>query len=268
MLKPSPYIGISGIAHAEEYKAIMDYARQLDIASTGRFVMVGAQATTRTQIHNQPEPGYGQDWYPIGDALAKVAVLDTSGLTKPFIHVLFENELDEFERGMEIIMARTKPFIRGIQLNGAHWMDLDYAPALTRFKQQYPETAIILQARSFIMEQASPNEVTAKLRTLPVDYVLFDASHGQGKAMNAHSLQQYIDAVYQGQLTLGVAAAGGLEASNIDTLLGPLLNMYPDLSFDAEGRLRNSRNSSTSRLSLDLVEKYLKSSKGILASLE
>lgn len=74
-----------------------------------------------------------------------------------------------------------------------------------------------------------------------INRVLLDKSMGQGLGMDAISLIPFAQAIREAFPTLGIGAAGGLGPETI-RLVEPLARSFPDLSIDAQGRLRPSGN--------------------------
>lgn len=74
-----------------------------------------------------------------------------------------------------------------------------------------------------------------------LDYVLFDLSSGQGKAMDARKLATYITATHAMFPKVGLAVAGGLGPTSMP-LAEPVVAMLPSVSIDAQSKLRPSGN--------------------------
>jgi len=233
--RPQPYIGISGVANQEQHERLFKIAISEKFNTIDYFLMIGVQATTKTQLL-EIENKMGQMWHPVGQTIRDAAFEDESGFTKPFIHCFFEGR-EDLGAGLAVVMKRTQNYSKGVQLNGLHWLDEDYSQFLNKFRDAYPNQDIILQANHRIME-SSPQEIVRALGRLPVNYVLFDRSGGRGINLVSEYIRPYIDEVYQSQLNIGVSLAGGLEASNVEELIGPLFSEFPKLSCDAEGKLR------------------------------
>ena len=71
------------------------------------------------------------------------------------------------------------------------------------------------------------------------DYVLLDKSMGQGHGMDAYGLIPFARAIRDAFPDLGIVAAGGLGPDSMD-LVAPLAAEFPDISIDAQGKLRPS----------------------------
>ncbi|MDO8571756.1 MAG: hypothetical protein Q7R79_03695, partial [bacterium] len=83
-----------------------------------------------------------------------------------------------------------------------------------------------------------------------IDYVLLDPSGGTGKMFDPRVERTYLDKL--ADLGVGLGVAGGLSPSTLH-LLQPLINDYPNLCIDAEGRLRNQDD----QLDLTVAGSYL-----------
>ena len=70
-------------------------------------------------------------------------------------------------------------------------------------------------------------------------HVLFDMSGGTGKPLDPDESIPVLEALYESfEYLQGIGVAGGLGPGTVHRLK-PLIERFPDLSFDAEGRLRN-----------------------------
>jgi len=83
-----------------------------------------------------------------------------------------------------------------------------------------------------------------------VDYVLLDPSGGIGRQFDPEVERPYLEALVD--MGIGLGVAGGLSPSTLH-LLEPLVKDFPQLSIDAEGRLRNQDD----QLDLTVVSSYL-----------
>lgn len=102
---------------------------------------------------------------------------------------------------------------------------------------------VILQVGKKAIELCNndPKEVVERLRDYEgvIHYVLLDKSMGHGHSMDAHGLIPFACAIRENFPELGLAVAGGLGPDSME-LVQPLLDAFPDISFDAEGKLRPS----------------------------
>ena len=85
-----------------------------------------------------------------------------------------------------------------------------------------------------------------------INDVLFDPSGGFGKPFDVEHARRFLSAIAEQGWNLGLGVAGGLGPDSLD-LVKPLLTEFPNLSIDAQGRLRNAENN----LDLNAVSTYL-----------
>lgn len=258
MSKPEQYVGVSGGADTEEQEHLFENARAVGVGEFDAFVMWGIQASDKTQIDERPTK-HGEDWHPVGDDIENAGMVDKTGLTRPFIHIYGgEDDIDRQKETIKAVLTRTDEFRDGIQLNRLDWQ----LPVYDGFMREVRELAgdncaIVLQCHERVTDALGPAALTERLQHLAPDYVLFDASHGKGKVMNPEDVRAYIDAIYQEQLDVGVAVAGGLDGETLHDAVGPLFQEFPDLSCDAEGKLRAGEPGAT-ELDMYKVVEYLK----------
>ncbi len=104
---------------------------------------------------------------------------------------------------------------------------------------------VILQVGQRSIEEANddPQEVVRRVSEYEglIHRVLLDKSMGRGLGMDAAALLPYARAIKSRFPNLGLVAAGGLGPTSTH-LVEPLVREYPDLSIDAQGKLRPSGN--------------------------
>ncbi len=96
-------------------------------------------------------------------------------------------------------------------------------------------------ANALKVEGDNPKRVCARLSLYGnlVDYVLLDKSMGQGKGMDAEGLFPFVRAIAKDFPTIGLAVAGGLGPTTMH-LVEPIVQEFPWVSIDAQGKLRPS----------------------------
>jgi hypothetical protein len=118
---------------------------------------------------------------------------------------------------------------------------------------------VILQVGKSAIEEANndPSEVVRRLEDYRgvIHRVLLDKSMGQGLGMNASSLLPFARAISEHFPALGLGAAGGLGPETMH-LVKPLVAAFPDLSIDAQGKLRPSGNA-LDPIDWGMAENYL-----------
>jgi hypothetical protein len=239
MPKPVPYVGVSGVVSPEQQQWIRETAQP--IIDRGRALLLGVKAVHKNhwlEIENK----YGPEHYPVGkDIGGSVESTSEDELLVAQVYLDLQAAAQEGESNYEVrfidkLLGRAA--WTGVQFDMLPWHENEYTGLFGRIKKEAP--LVLLQCHGDIMQKLSPHKVSELLRSYTglVDYVLFDASHGKGVTLNPDALEPFVDAA--SELTgIGVGVAGGLDER---TVLSPefqkLLAHYPDLSFDAEGKLR------------------------------
>lgn len=118
---------------------------------------------------------------------------------------------------------------------------------------------VILQVGKNALEKANndPREVIERLQDYKtvITHVLLDKSMGKGIGMDAQGLLPFARAIQENFPELGLVVAGGLGPSTMD-LVQPILTEFPDVSIDAQGKLRPSGDA-LDPIDWDLAETYL-----------
>ncbi|MCA9357484.1 hypothetical protein H6784_05135 [Candidatus Nomurabacteria bacterium] len=104
---------------------------------------------------------------------------------------------------------------------------------------------VILQIGTDAMEQENdnPSNVARRLKKYDglISRILLDKSMGKGLGMDAIKLIPFARAISDRFPELGLGAAGGLGPDTTH-LVSPLLEKFPDLSFDAQSKLHPNGN--------------------------
>lgn len=123
---------------------------------------------------------------------------------------------------------------------------------------RYPHKKIVLQIGRDALD------ITDKIKILGlevylsfyeglVDYVLFDPSGGKGKPFNIKEMVHCLNAAKECLKGVCLGVAGGLSAETLNNLQSIAWD-FPDISIDAEGRLRNEND----HLDINRAELYIK----------
>lgn len=144
-----------------------------------------------------------------------------------------------------------------------HALQLDMVwpdPYMVRlFRQARPETQVVLQVNANALGQMNdqPTLVIQQLARYgeSVDYALLDKSHGRGVGMDAEGLLPFLMAIAENLPSMGLAVAGGLGPETMH-LVGPIVQEFPTVSIDAQGRLRPNGNA-MDPIDWDMADKYL-----------
>ena len=223
-----PYIGITGFMSADEVKQVIE---GVDFKTSGKLLMVGVLASLKTL------GGQQNKWpnrYPVFDQIKDIFQDNENCLN--LIHYNTKDVSLLLSQMVEVT-AKAGPNFHGFQLNIA-WPDL---LVLEGYRHLNPGKVIVLQIGSGAFNQVSnsPTQLAQKVRHYIglVDYVLLDPSGGLGQPFSPESIRDYLYELKKFEGQIGIGVAGGLSPSTLH-LLQPLLEEYPNISIDAEGKLR------------------------------
>jgi len=146
------------------------------------------------------------------------------------------------------------PNLHGFQINMA-WPSVT---ELRRFTDQNPDQQMILQINreAFWAVEGLTGGIIYKLKQEYlgfVDHILLDLSAGYGRPLDTAWARQQLQELQGAELGIGLGVAGGLGPASLQ-LVEPLAKDFPELSIDAEARLRDGNDN----LDLDLVQDYLR----------
>lgn len=288
--RPKPYVGVSGVCNyltqREPSGLEIGLAQQLFVEAaaentglfeTGRLLALGVKAIHRTQWNDEPfvrgGVEYGDEWYPVGEEQFTTALRgerqhpQTLRVAQAYLHPKKAGDSSYFHAFMNRIHWRGADWIQAVQYDSLPWHenpDLLHSVNVTR---RYFLTQSILQCHEGAMNKLGPKGVAKTLGKYAggLDYVLFDASHGTGKKLDAKSLDPFLEEVHSSEALshVGFGVAGGLDGASVQELLPSLLEKY-DLSVDAEKKLHPLNNRGTRPLQLDEVRTYFQAMTSLL----
>lgn len=283
--KVTPYVGIAGFMTPDEVRSVAADAYTIGGFGTprrgGRRLAVGVLVSWKT-LNGQP-PGQPSRYPKIGDVRA---ILDAAAA--PYAHRSPwqpETEGADFDlksRCLRIVHYNTKEpglggqldriceaageHLDGFQLNVV-WPD----PAEIRaWAQDHPTMRIVLQVNRPMFSnvardpQLLVNEIGAKYVPWITD-VLFDMSGGTGASADlaeAENALSFLYGAFDGAAKggIGIGIAGGLHWQNVADL-SRLFDRWPDLSIDAEGRLRDK---GTDALNCESAREFARRALGVM----
>jgi hypothetical protein len=229
----TPYAGITGFTTPGEVAAALEL-----LPPGRRRLMVGVLVTDRT-LEGEPE-----EIAPC--RLPRLADLPALFPPHPraFNAVHFHTRTPErLAEQAERVIAASGSRLHALQVN------LDHIPpeALRAIRAGHPDLALILPLHG-------PVRGFARIYAGLVDVALFDPSAGRGLVLDPGEARAALEEIEATMPGVALAVAGGLGPDTVDRIR-PLLERFPDLSFDAESRLRDAED----RLDLEKVGEYLRS---------
>jgi len=264
--KVMPYVGIAGFTSVHEVRSIAADLYTVNPYGSpgiaGRRLAVGVLASWKTL---NGEPAGNPERYPkIEDirALFDAAVepirhyslglgqQEGDGVTVPIddrtLRLIHYNSREpNLVAQVDRLCEHAGPNLSGFQFNIA-WPNEDDIRCLA---QDYPTLRFVLQVNREMFSNVSrnPQLLVGEIGKKYVPYVtdiLFDMSAGTGTAVDMKEAEAVIEALYGAfggavKGGLGIGLAGGLDYKNVYGLK-PLFDRWPDLSIDAEGKVRDS----------------------------
>lgn len=242
-----PYIGVTGFSKPEEVSAALDAFPRND----KRKFMVGVPATYKSLrgipmkpkwAKQTPDPAVIKELFPDDEQAVNLVHFSTQ-----------EGRENSVLVDMLKIHELAGPNFHGFQLNVA-WPEVKQLNAYrTAVGWSY---RIVLQLGQKAVEAAG-GTAKSTADTLysyagVVNDILLDPSGGHGKEFDTSRAREFLYTIAERGWNIGLGAAGGLGPDTMH-LVEPLLAEFPNLSWDAQGKLRNAEND----LDMNSVKAYL-----------
>ena len=239
-----PYIGITGFMASGEVAEVLGSMPK----DCERLLMVGVLASQKTL---RGEQNKWPNRYPAMDQIA--GIFQPHPLALNLLHYHTRDKETLYEDLMRLTDIAGE-HLHGFQLN-IMWPS---TILLHKYKLAHPEMKLVLQLNSEILDEAlitHPEVVAEKILywySKLVDYVLLDPSGGTGTPLDSMLTFIYAEAVAADNPDLGLVVAGGLGHESLN-LVSWIASKFPNVSIDAEGRLRDKDD----MLDLALAKNYL-----------
>lgn len=274
--RSEPYVGVSGIVSQEQQHRLVELARMSGLTAS-RQLLLGVKATHKTQYLDVPNR-YGTQWYPVGEHAFTDALAEGTVPTYNVAQLYLEPE------SIKANPLYSKEFIRKVAQRGAkvlNALQFDMLPyqqdprlwSHTLDDVQDKGLGVIIQSHAAAMEKGPKQAIDDLVRLSDrssLDFVLFDASHGTGKEMDTESLKYFLEAGYADidleDRGTNFGIAGGLDEYTVEKHLPSIVRDFPDISWDAEGRLHDREGDG--RLDPQKTREYLFASARVLTETE
>lgn len=245
MKSGASYVGVTGVMNAAEAESILVALPE----DSDRLLMVGVLASSKT-IRGVKNKWPGR--YPKFTDIKTIFVPHRRVLN--LIHYSTD-DMDTVDKQMSFVKSIAGPEFCGFQLN----MKWPSRIKLEDYRNAEGVCKIVLQVGRGAMDviDNSPRKFGKMLATYRhlIDYVLIDPSGGLGRPFDIEKTRNYLYSAASLDMC-GLAVAGGLSPTTLH-LLEPLIEEFPDLSIDSEGRLRTPQPEDA--LDLLLAKEYVKS---------
>ena len=259
------YISVSGVGSESERTAVSEIFRETQ-GSKPMAWFVGVQSSSKSQLLGI-ENRMGRHWHPIGNDIVPVLQTKPEELGRNVLHFACSEKSPEAVylqvQSMLARFAMLEVEIEGMQLNGLRIGYEDYRDVFELIRHL---PVRIVQLSRDVIHHTNPTRVADYLSRQPIMHVLLDTSGGTGEAYRPDDYKPWVDALsYYHPHHIGIA--GGLSAETLPTLVEPLLALNPELSVDAEGRLRSGGpDPSDTRIDLQKVRAYVEVAYDLLAA--
>ncbi len=268
-----PYVGVSGVVGQGQQELLRFIAEREGLLEgrDRRILLLGVKATHKTQFLDT-ENKYGRQFYPVGEEFSEACspARDSDDML-PVAQVFFDpdkvqdgNYRQDFSNR---ILTRGSAWLEGVQYDMLPWHKYDMRDYLDEVRHTFGKK-VLLQVHGPAMEALGPSRAADTLARYgsSLDYVLFDASHGTGTQLDTHSLSRFLNEAYDtSELShVGFGVAGGLDGDAVREQLPPLLRQFPDLSWDAEGKLHPVDKAGMRPLDIECADRYISASSDVI----
>lgn len=231
------YAGVCDVISPEEARAMADELRRTRKYSK-RKVMIGTMAGHFTLRPEKEDPGGQRGVFPTREEISRPFTDDPDVLnTIHFADLYRPREAQTILEDLELVVQYGGEHLHAIQLD-VTWPNPE---EIITFKDRHPDLAIVLQLGKFSFQEVNddPEQMVERLRAYgdAVDYALLDMSMGKGQGLDPQGLLPFLRLIRRELPGLGLAVAGGLGPDSMDAL-EPIAKEFPDISIDAQGRLK------------------------------
>ena len=250
--RPIPYIGITDFTHYDQVKAMLQafHSHLPRSRFCRRKLHVGVMMSAKTL---RGIPTRWADVFPPAESIAQIF---TSFHSYNCLHYADYGYDEELAESLSRAIGYGGIGMNALQLDMI-WPDPnEIALALYDSRKQL-EVILQLNENAIHIANDDPREVVERLEDYgdTIQRVLLDKSMGRGVGMDSEGLIPFIDAITEKLPNLGIGVAGGLGPDTLNQV-EPLVKAYPDLSIDAQSKLRPSGDA-MDPLDLEMAKLYL-----------
>ncbi len=247
-----PYIGITDFTSFEQVERMLKVFQKHKPPGSDRQLHVGVMMSFRTL--NGLETRWSKAFPPKENIHSIFGF--SAGDTYNCLHYADYKHPQEFSKDLARAISYGGIGIDAVQLDMI-WPDpIEIDNALYISRKQI-EVILQIGKNAFEMVGNNPAEVVRRLEEYEgiIHRVLLDKSVGRGVSMDAVELLPFAHAIRDRFPELGLVSAGGLGPNSTE-LAAPLVAQFPDLSIDAQGKLRPS-GSALDPIDWNMAETYL-----------
>ncbi len=246
----NPYIGITDFTESNQVRRILEVFHTVFPDGTNWRLHVGVMMSYKTLR------GLPTKWQASFPAKEKIASIFFSHEAYNCLHYADYDANHELSKILSEAICWCGRGLNAVQLDMIWPNPGEVAEAIHRSRINI-EVILQLGANALAETGGDPAVTVNRLRDYEgvIHRVLIDKSMGRGLVMDANVLLPFVSAIRQHFPTLGIGVAGGLGPGTVEAAQ-PLLRAFPDLSIDAQGRLRPSGNA-LDPIDWDIASEYL-----------
>lgn len=246
-----PYVGITDFTSFKQVTRMLEVFRRHKSSRSKHVLHVGVMMSYKT-LH-----GIENKWskvFPPNEVITDIFRPHDDDVYYCLHYADYDHDtrFTDLARGL----GYAGPFVHALQLD-MPWPDLGVIASGVHTSRRQIEVILQIGKRSIDECDNDPVEVIRRLEDYRgiIHRVLLDKSMGRGLGMNAGELIPFARAIKERFPNLGPVVAGGLGPDTID-LVEPLVREFPEVSIDAQGKLRPSGNA-LDPIDWDMAGKYL-----------
>lgn len=249
----NPYIGITDFTKFEQVEKMLKVFDAHLPRGSNRKLHIGVMVSHKT-LHNIPNI-----WQDVFPAKGDIASIFASHEAYNCVHFAdYGKHKATFVTHNDIVetLHYAGENVHALQLDMT-WPDPWQISQGIRHSGKKVEVILQIGKKSIEEIGDDPHDIVQMLSSYEgvIARVLLDKSMGRGVGMVAQELIPLIHAIKAKYPTLGISVAGGLGPTSID-LVRPIVEMYPDVSIDAQSKLRPS-GSALDPVDWDMAAEYL-----------
>ena len=247
----NPYVGITDFTSFEQVTKMLEVFRRHKSSESQRVLHVGVMMSFKTL--NGIETKWSKAFPP------KKTITDIFRPNDDDVYYCLHyadydhnTTYTDLSRGLHY----AGPFVHAIQLD-MPWPNPGMVANGVHTSRRQIEVILQVGKRSIDECDGDPTEVVRRLEDYDrvIHRVLIDKSMGRGVGMDAVGLIPFAQAIKDRFPDMGLVVAGGLGPDSID-MVKPLVKVFPDISIDAQGKLRPS-GSALDPIDWDMAGTYL-----------
>lgn len=231
-----PYIGITDFTAFWQVKDMLETFKTHLPPGSLRKLHVGVMMSYKT-LHDIASRW--QKAFPQKEAIADIFSSDEA---YNCLHFADYNNMPELWESLAQAISYGGICIDAVQLDMI-WPDPGQVMEGVHVSRKHIEVILQIGRKALHEVRNNPQALVEKLANYEgvIHRVLLDKSGGEGRGMNANELLPFARAIRENFPTLGIVVAGGLGPETMH-LVEPIIKEFPDVSIDAQGRLRPSEN--------------------------